>query len=129
MSNHVAAAEQAGPQRNRSELAGCKSTMKAVVTTGNGGDDKLVYCDVPTPQLMPGEVLLQVLAAGVNNTEISIRLGWYSNSVTTDTASAAVAEDKEAVAKNDGGVECRDATPLYPRHRLLRSRCCGWSGR
>ena len=50
--------------------------MKAVVTTGNGGYDKLKYCDVPMPVLKSGEVLLQVLAAGVNNTEIKTRLGW-----------------------------------------------------
>ena len=48
--------------------------MKAVVTTGNGGYDKLVYCDVPKPVLGSGEVLLQVLAAGVNNTEIKLAL-------------------------------------------------------
>ena len=52
--------------------------MKAVVTTGNGGFDKLHYRDVPMPQLGAGEVLIKVLAAGVNNTEINTRLGWYS---------------------------------------------------
>ena len=52
--------------------------MKAVVTTGNGGFDKLHYCDVAKPELGAGEVLIQVLAAGVNNTEINTRLGWYS---------------------------------------------------
>ncbi|MSZ67878.1 MAG: alcohol dehydrogenase, partial [Actinobacteria bacterium] len=57
--------------------------MKAVITTGNGGYDKLVYCDVPMPVVGAGEVLLQVLAAGVNNTEINTRLGWYSSSVIT----------------------------------------------
>jgi len=51
--------------------------MKAVVTTGNGGYDRLDYRDVPIPVPLPGEVLLQVLAAGVNNTEINTRLGWY----------------------------------------------------
>ena len=52
--------------------------MKAVVTTGNGGFDKLHYRDVPMPQLGAGEILIKVLAAGVNNTEINTRLGWYS---------------------------------------------------
>ncbi len=56
--------------------------IKAVVTTGNGGYDKLEYGDVPIPTLGPGEVLSKVLAAGVNNTEINTRLGWYSSSVT-----------------------------------------------
>ena len=52
--------------------------MKAVVTTGNGGFDKLHYREVPMPKLGAGEVLIKVLAAGVNNTEINTRLGWYS---------------------------------------------------
>jgi NADPH:quinone reductase-like Zn-dependent oxidoreductase len=52
--------------------------VKAVVTTGNGGFDKLQYREVPLPELGAGEVLIKVLAAGVNNTEINTRLGWYS---------------------------------------------------
>ena len=53
--------------------------MKAIVTTGNGGYDKLVYKDVQNPIVAAGEVLIQVLAAGVNNTEINTRVGWYEN--------------------------------------------------
>lgn len=49
--------------------------MKAIVTTGNGGYEKLVYKDVPIPEVQQGEVLVKVLAAGVNNTEINTRLG------------------------------------------------------
>ena len=52
--------------------------VKAVVTAGNGGFDKLQYCEVPLPELGAGEILIKVLAAGVNNTEINTRLGWYS---------------------------------------------------
>ena len=59
--------------------------MMAVVTTGTGGYDKLVYKSVPMPVPEPGEVLIKVLAAGVNNTEINTRLGWYSSSVTAAT--------------------------------------------
>ena len=55
------------------------ATMKAVVTTGNGGYDRLVWREVPVPEIGPGEVLLRVLAAGVNNTDINTRLGWYSS--------------------------------------------------
>jgi len=53
--------------------------VKAIVTTGNGGYDKLVYKDVQKPIVAAGEVLIQVLAAGVNNTEINTRVGWYEN--------------------------------------------------
>jgi len=52
--------------------------VKAVVTTGNGGFDKLHYREVPMPELGAGEALIKVLAAGVNNTEINTRLGWYT---------------------------------------------------
>jgi hypothetical protein len=85
-------------KKDRFDLKGCKTTMKAVVTTGNGGYEKLEYRDVPVPALASGEVLLQVLAAGVNNTEINTRLGWYSSAVTTGTEDLTAAEKKKAKA-------------------------------
>ena len=54
--------------KDRFDLEGAAATMMAVVTTGNGGLDRLDYREVPVPTPAPGEVLLQVLAAGVNNT-------------------------------------------------------------
>lgn len=60
-------------------------TMMAVVTTGAGGYDRLEFKPVPVPTPGPGEVLLKVLAAGVNNTDINTRIGWYSSSVTQGT--------------------------------------------
>ncbi len=105
---------------DRFDVKGCKATMKAVVTTGNGGYDKLEYRQVPVPTLAPGEVLLQVLAAGVNNTEINTRLGWYSSAVTTGTEDAAAAEEEKAKAKADGGWS--EATP-FPF--IQGTDCCG----
>lgn len=59
-------------------------TMYGVVLTGFGGYDKLVFRDdLPTPRPGAGEVLVQVAAAGVNNTDINTRIGWYANAVTT----------------------------------------------
>jgi NADPH:quinone reductase-like Zn-dependent oxidoreductase len=100
-------------------LSGADATMKAVVTTGNGGYDRLVYRDVPMPQPRAGEVLLKVLAAGVNNTEINTRLGWYSKSVTTDTASAAAAGQDQA-EKADGGWSAPTPFPF-----IQGTDCCG----
>ena len=94
--------------------------MKAIVTTGNGGYDKLVYRDVPVPKPAAGEVLLQVLAAGVNNTEINTRLGWYSETVTSATAVAAEAQDERANAKADGGWNAATPFPL-----IQGTDCCG----
>ncbi len=95
-----------------------KTTMMAVVTTGNGGYDKLEYREEPIPVPEPGEVLLQVLAAGVNNTEINTRLGWYSASVKTGTEdAAAVSEEGNKV---DGG--WNETTP-FPI--IQGTDCCG----
>ena len=61
-------------------------TMHAVLLTGHGGIDKLVYkTDVEVPVPKPGEVLISVKGAGINNTDINTRIGWYSKSVTSDT--------------------------------------------
>ncbi|HUV23623.1 MAG TPA: alcohol dehydrogenase family protein [Gammaproteobacteria bacterium] len=93
--------------------------MKAVVTTGNGDYDKLDYRDVPIPQAGPGEVLLKVLAAGVNNTEINTRLGWYSSSVDSGTEQFS-ASDRKATELADGG--WNQATP-FPF--IQGTDCCG----
>jgi len=94
--------------------------MKAVVTTGHGGYDKLEYRDVPIPRPGPGEVLVEVLAAGVNNTEINTRLGWYSSSVTTGTLDASAGADHDAGRRTDGG--WNEATP-FPL--IQGTDCCG----
>jgi NADPH:quinone reductase-like Zn-dependent oxidoreductase len=100
-------------------------TMMAVVTTGNGGYDKLDYREVPKPVIAAGEVLVNVLAAGVNNTEINTRLGWYSESVSTGTEETAIAEsnagsDGAKSVKSDGG--WNEATP-FPF--IQGTDCCG----
>ena len=52
--------------------------MKAVLLTGHGGPEKLEYReDVPIPKPAVGEVLIEVGAAGVNNTDIWTREGAY----------------------------------------------------
>lgn len=105
----------------RFDLDGGQRTMKAVVTTGHGGYEQLVYRDVPVPTLAPGEVLLQVLAASVNNTDINTRLGWYAASVTTATQDAAQSrEDKTAGATPDGGWSAATPFPF-----IQGTDCCG----
>lgn len=62
------------------------SQMAAVLLTGHGGYECLEYrTDVPTPTPGAGQVLIQVGGAGVNNTDINTRIGWYSKSVTDGT--------------------------------------------
>ncbi len=96
-----------------------QATMRAVVTTGNGDYDRLDYRDVPVPEARAGEVLIRVLAAGVNNTEINTRLGWYSSSVTggTDEFAASQRGDGDLA---DGGWNERTPFPL-----IQGTDCCG----
>ena len=64
--------------------------MRAVLVTGNGGFDMLeLRDDVPVPLPGPGEVLIKVGAAGVNNTDINTRIGWYSMAVAEATEAGA----------------------------------------
>lgn len=54
-------------------------TMRGVVLTGHGGPECLEWReDLPVPEPGPGDVLVRVGAAGVNNTDINTRTAWYS---------------------------------------------------
>ena len=54
--------------------------MSGVYLTRHGGPDALVWCDdIPVPSPTATQVLVKVLAAGVNNTDINTRVGWYSS--------------------------------------------------
>lgn len=95
-------------------------TMMAVVTTGNGGFDKLEYREVARPEPSADEVLIEVLAAGVNNTEINTRLGWYSSSVSDSTETASDVQETEATVKDDGGWNLATPFPF-----IQGTDCCG----
>ncbi|MEP3920850.1 zinc-binding dehydrogenase [Ascidiaceihabitans sp.] len=75
--------------------------MHAVILTGHGGLDRLDYrTDVPTPRPNAGELLIKTAAAGINNTDINTRIGWYSKTV-TETTNTGGAEGFEAVGEDD----------------------------
>lgn len=62
--------------------------MKGVQLTAHGGPEKLIYRnDIPVPSLGARDVLIKVGAAGVNNTDLNTRLGWYSKSENSSDAS------------------------------------------
>lgn len=67
------------------------STMHAMVLTGHGDIDKLVYHDdVATPRPGPGEVLVQVTATAKNNTDRKAREGLYPTKDKGDVTSFAM---------------------------------------
>ena len=93
-------------------------TMTAVLLTAHGGFDKLEYrTDVPVPQPNPGEVLIEVAAAGINNTDINTRIGWYSKTVTSETL-ASRATSATVTASKPRSANRRTAVSA------IRSRVC-----
>lgn len=72
------------------------ATMSGVLLTGHGGPEALAFrSDISVPRPGPGQVVVRVLAAGVNNTDINTRVGWYAREVTGATE-AATGEGVEA---------------------------------
>ena len=72
--------------------------MSAVLTTGHGGSEVLKFSDdVEVPNPSSDQVLIKVLGAGINNTDINTRTAWYSKSVSGGTTS----EDSQG--DNDDG--------------------------
>ena len=93
--------------------------MNAVVTTGNGGYEKLLYKKVKTPIPNDDEVLVKVLAAGMNNTEINTRLGWYSSNIKVGTDQLNIKIEKGGSIKNAGW----NGTTSFPL--IQGTDCCG----
>jgi NADPH:quinone reductase-like Zn-dependent oxidoreductase len=103
-------------------MSGLPATMRAVLLTGHGGFDRLeVRDDVPVPVPGAGEVLIRVGAAGVNNTDINMRAGWYSKSVTEGTTPAGGAGGYSAARAEDSG--WTGAPPGFPR--IQGADACG----
>jgi len=97
------------------------SQMTAVQLVGHGGTEMLHYReDVPIPTPEPGEVLIKVAAAGINNTDINTRIGWYSRKVSDATSEGGV--------EGFDNVDTSDATwsgmpMVFPR--IQGADCCG----
>ena len=95
--------------------------MSAVLLTGHGGFEKLQYRnDVDVPSVGADKVLIKVLAAGVNNTDINTRTAWYSKSVTGET-NIGGADGFDSAEDDDGSWS---GEPLdFPR--IQGADCCG----
>jgi NADPH:quinone reductase-like Zn-dependent oxidoreductase len=90
------------------------ATMRAVLLQGIGGFERLDYRDdVPVPRPGAGQVLVRIGAAGVNNTDINARMGWYSKSVREGTTAAGAAVGLAAARSEDSG--WTGAAPAFPR--------------
>ena len=70
---------QLGRGPGRFAAAPGEPSMLAVVTRASGGLEMLDVREVRRPRPGEGEVLVRVLAAGVNATDVNTRVGWYED--------------------------------------------------
>eukprot|EP00047_Mylnosiga_fluctuans_P015217 m.44332 g.44332 ORF g.44332 m.44332 type:complete len:378 (+) comp5824_c0_seq1:2045-3178(+) len=66
------------PGASPAMAAPVQATMKAIVVREFGEPAVLKVEEVPTPALQPGQVLVQVMAAGINPVETYVRSGKYA---------------------------------------------------
>jgi NADPH:quinone reductase-like Zn-dependent oxidoreductase len=86
--------------------------MRAVLLTGHGGIDRLVQTDAArTPSPSTNEVLVEVGACGLNNTDINTRTGWYDPIV-----ESSVTEELGLQGRQDGAAASWDKGAVgFPR--------------
>ncbi len=95
--------------------------MAAVLLTAHGGFEALQYRDdVAVPLPRADEVLIKVAAAGINNTDINTRIGWYSKKVGGDTNSGGAAGFDEV---DDADASWSGVALEFPR--IQGADCCG----
>ena len=110
-----------GPGQRKAARVTLPATMSGVTLTRHGGPEALEWReDLPVPRPGPGQVLVRVLAAGVNNTDINTRVGWYAAEVTgaTEEGDAGVAAGGWGGALDfpriQGGDLCGEVVALGP---------------
>lgn len=103
------------------QSADTPQTMSGVILTGHGGFEKLQYRDdLKVPEPASDEVLIRVAAAGINNTDINTRIGWYSKGVKTGTETGT----SNGWAEREDEDSSWSGTPLqFPR--IQGADCCG----
>ena len=95
--------------------------MAAVLLTAHGGFEALQYRDdVAVPLPRADEVLIKVAAAGINNTDINTRIGWYSKRVDGDTGSGGAHGFDEV---DDADASWSGVALEFPR--IQGADCCG----
>lgn len=81
--------------------------MRGVLLLGHGGLEQLEYReDLPVPAPAAGEVLVEVAAAALNNTDINLRTGWYAKSSGSTAQDAGWKGDAVAFPRIQGADAC-----------------------
>jgi hypothetical protein len=113
VTNDVGCCRYSHHRARYSPYRGIPRMMSAVLLTGHGGYECLEFReDVPIPAADANEVLIRVRAAGVNNTDINTRIGWYSKAIMGSTAQGT----RENLGSSSNSDASWSGTPLsFPR--------------
>lgn len=97
------------------------SHMAAVHLVRHGGLEALCYReDIATPVAGQEDVLIKVAAAGINNTDINTRVGWYSKKVRDSTNTGG---ETGFELSDDEDAAWSDEPIAFPR--IQGADCCG----
>jgi NADPH:quinone reductase-like Zn-dependent oxidoreductase len=91
-------------------------TMKAIVVHQFGGPEVLKYEDVPRPQPKQGEILVRVVAAGVNPVDTYVTAGKFGNAALPLTPGRDVAGIVEELGPGATKFKKGDAVYAYSRN-------------
>jgi NADPH2:quinone reductase len=88
-----------------------EAVMRAIVMDRHGGPEELRLVDIPEPEPAPGQVVVEVAAAGVNFKDVYERKGLYPASLPfhpgSEGAGTVVATAGGNTADGDGGTDLR----------------------
>src|SRR5690606_41241427 len=98
--------------------------MRAAVVTAPGGPRSIEWSTVPEPDVRPGEILVEVAAAGVNRADILQREGHYPPPPGAPEWPGLEVSGR-VVAVGDGGETGRPGDEVCPR---LPARGCAERG-
>ena len=92
---------------------------EAVLLKGHGASTVSKYATTFPSLMRAGQVLVQVAAAGVSNTDINTRIGWYAQDIVTATPAGSEA----AVPTGRADVSWAGEIPTFPR--IQGADACG----
>ena len=96
--------------------------MKAVYITEHGGTEKLIYGDLPKPEVAPGEILIRVRASAHNHLDLHLRGGKSYNGSLPRTLGCDISGEIAAIS-SDANTSLRIGDRVILNNRVTCGVC------
>ena len=96
--------------------------MKAVYITEHGGTEKLIYGDLPKPEVAPGEILIRVRASALNHLDLNLRGGKSYNGSLPRTLGCDISGEIAAIS-SDANTSLRIGDRVILNNRVTCGVC------